>query len=65
MFYKVNRLISVGYQPVTLVGHSGGTGTWLFYCPERDIHLGGTVDQTKGQTIPFLFMARCLNAWRP
>lgn len=64
MFYKVNRLMSAGRRPVSLVGHSGGTGTWLFFCPERDVHLAGTVDQTKGQAIPFLFMARCLNAWR-
>lgn len=64
MFFNVNRLMSVGSRPVTLVGHSGGTGTWLFHCPERDLHLTGTVDQTRGQAIPFRLMARCLNAWQ-
>ncbi|MEU4324751.1 serine hydrolase domain-containing protein [Nonomuraea dietziae] len=44
--------------------HSGATGTWLFHCPELDLHLVGTVDQTKGQAIPFRFMARCLGVWR-
>src|SRR5699024_4314184 len=63
MFFNVNRLMSAGRRPVTLVGHSGGTGSWLFHCPERDLHLVGTVDQTKGQAIPFQFMARCLYAW--
>ncbi|MFF3443406.1 serine hydrolase domain-containing protein [Streptosporangium sp. NPDC002721] len=64
MFFKVGRLMSPGHRPVTLVGHSGVTGTWLFHCPELDLHLAGTVDQTEGQAIPFRFMARCLGAWR-
>ncbi|WP_049576551.1 serine hydrolase domain-containing protein [Nonomuraea sp. SBT364] len=63
MFFKVGRLVSPGRRPVTLVGHSGATGTWLFHCPELDLHLAGTVDQTKGQAIPFRLMARCLDAW--
>jgi CubicO group peptidase (beta-lactamase class C family) len=64
MFFKVNRLMTAGRRPVTLIGHSGSTGTWLFHCPELDLHLTGTVDQTRGQTIPFRVMARCVNAWR-
>ncbi|MFE3455382.1 serine hydrolase domain-containing protein [Nonomuraea sp. NPDC059194] len=64
MFFKVGRLMSPGRRPVTLVGHSGATGTWLFHCPELDLHVAGTVDQTKGQAIPFRFMARCLGVWR-
>ncbi|MEU4540403.1 serine hydrolase domain-containing protein [Streptosporangium sp. NPDC023825] len=64
MFFKVGRLMSPGRRPVTLVGHSGVTGTWLFHCPELDLHLAGTVDQTRGQAIPFRFMARCLGVWR-
>lgn len=64
MHFNVSRLMSAGRQPATLVGHSGATGTWLFHCPELDLHLAGTVDQTRGQAIPFRFMARCLHAWR-
>jgi len=64
MFFRVGRLVAPGGRPATLVGHSGATGTWLFHCPELDLHLAGTVDQAKGQAIPFRFMARCLGAWR-
>ncbi|MFI6518190.1 serine hydrolase domain-containing protein [Spirillospora sp. NPDC050679] len=64
MLFKVGRLASLGRRPLTLVGHSGVTGTWLFHCPELDLHLAGTVDQTMAQAAPFRFMARCLNAWR-
>lgn len=65
MFFGVNRLMTAGHGPLTLVGHSGATGTWLFHCPELDVHLAGTVDQTRGQAVPFRVMARCLAAWRP
>ncbi|WP_043626501.1 serine hydrolase domain-containing protein [Nonomuraea candida] len=64
MIFTVGRLMSPVRGPVTLVGHSGATGTWLFHCPELDLHLAGTVDQTKGQAIPFRLMTRCLAAWR-
>lgn len=55
---------AAGMPPATLVGHSGATGTWLFHCPELDLSLAGTVDQIRGQAIPFNFMLRLLRAWR-
>lgn len=40
MIFTVPRLVAPGRRrPVTLVGHSGATGTWLFHCPELDVHL--------------------------
>lgn len=63
MIFRVARLSAPGRRPVTLVGHSGATGSWLFHCPELDLHLAGTVDQTKGQAIPFRLMAQILRAW--
>lgn len=64
MFFRVGRAASPLHRPVTLIGHSGATGTWLFHCPELDVHLAGTVDQTAGRALPFRTMARCLDAWR-
>ncbi|WP_030104946.1 serine hydrolase domain-containing protein [Actinoalloteichus caeruleus] len=64
MVYTVGRLMTAGRPPLTLVGHSGATGTWLFHCPELDLHLAGTVDQVSGQALPFQLMARMLHAWR-
>ncbi|RKS08782.1 CubicO group peptidase (beta-lactamase class C family) [Nocardiopsis sp. Huas11] len=64
MSYRVGRLMAAGHRPVTLVGHSGATGTWLFHCPELDLHLCGTFDQANGQTLPFWFMAGCVRVWR-
>ncbi|MEW9554713.1 hypothetical protein [Nonomuraea sp. NPDC050783] len=64
MFFTLARYMAAGRGPVTLVGHSGVTGTWLFSCPELDLHLTGTVDQTKGQAVPFRLMARLVHVWR-
>jgi D-alanyl-D-alanine carboxypeptidase len=63
--FKVNRLIGPGRRPVTLVGHAGVTGSWLFHCPELDVHLAGTIDQATllGRSGPFRLMARILRAW--
>lgn len=64
MVFTVNRLMTAGRRPLTLVGHSGATGTWLFHCPELDLHLAGTVDQTSGEALPFRLMARMLHILR-
>jgi D-alanyl-D-alanine carboxypeptidase len=63
MVFRVGRLHAPGRRPVTLVGHSGATGTWLFHCPELGLQLAGTVDQAKGQRAPFSLMVRMLRAW--
>ena len=63
--FRVNRLIGPGRRPATLVGHAGVTGTWLFHCPELDLHLAGTIDQStfSARSAPFRIMARILRAW--
>lgn len=63
MLFTVNRLTLPRVGPVTLVGHSGSTGTWLFTCPELRVRLAGTVDRTSAQKRPFRLMAACLRAW--
>ncbi|WP_067966008.1 serine hydrolase domain-containing protein [Nocardiopsis trehalosi] len=64
MSITLGRLATAGRRPLTLTGHSGATGTWLFHCPELRLHLAGTVDQTRGQALPFRTMARVIDAWR-
>ncbi|HSK16300.1 MAG TPA: hypothetical protein VK915_09025, partial [Gaiellaceae bacterium] len=60
MRFRVNRLIAPGRRPVTLVGHSGASGSWAFHCPEHDVFLAGTVDQLGARGLPFRLMARAL-----
>ncbi|WP_327151010.1 serine hydrolase domain-containing protein [Nocardia sp. NBC_01329] len=63
MIFGVGRLNLPRRGPVSLVGHSGSTGTWLFTCPELGLHLAGTVDQTQARVLPFRIMTRCLQIW--
>ena len=49
---------------VRLQGHSGATGSWLFRCPDFNLDLCGTVDQVRGQSLPFRIMPACLRAWQ-
>jgi D-alanyl-D-alanine carboxypeptidase len=63
--FRVNRLLGPGRRPVTLVGHAGVTGTWLYHCPELDLHLAGTIDQSTffARSAPFRLMSRILRIW--
>jgi len=36
-----------------VVGHTGSTGSWLFYCEELDVLFAGTVDQGTAGAVPF------------
>ncbi|HSL59538.1 MAG TPA: serine hydrolase domain-containing protein [Acidimicrobiales bacterium] len=60
--FRINRLVAPGPRPLTLIGHAGATGTWLFTCPELDVHLVGAVDQAAGQRMPFRIMLQTLRA---
>ena len=43
-----------------VVGHTGSTGSWAFYCEELDLYLAGTVDQATAAPLPFRFVPRLL-----
>lgn len=46
-----------------LVGHSGASGTVMFYCPERELFVAGTVNQLRRRSAPFQLMLRALSIW--
>lgn len=37
----------------TLTGHTGASGSWLFYAPDSDLYITGTVDQLTAPAVPF------------
>ncbi|MGQ9635111.1 MAG: serine hydrolase domain-containing protein [Bryobacteraceae bacterium] len=55
------RIPRIG-PPLHLVGHSGSTGRWLFYCPQQDLFLAGSVDQVKAGPLPYRFLPGVLRA---
>lgn len=62
MHFKIGRLNAPGFRPLNLLGHSGASGSWLFYCPELDLLTTGTVDEVKARAFPFRFVPKLLRA---
>jgi D-alanyl-D-alanine carboxypeptidase len=62
MRYPIPALFGPGRRAVTLVGHSGSTGSWLLQCPELNLLLTGTVDETSARSVPFRFLPKVLRA---
>lgn len=62
MHFKIGALNAPGRRAVHLVGHSGSTGSWLFYCPELDVLTAGTADELTARALPFRFIPKILRA---
>ena len=62
MRFRVGRLFAPDRRPVTLVEHSGSTGSWLFHCPELNVMSAGTVDQATAGPVPFRVQPKILRA---
>jgi len=60
MRFQIPRLFSPLRPTPPVIGHSGATGSWLFYCPELDVYLAGTVDQVTAAAAPFRFVPKVL-----
>ena len=48
-----------------LWGHSGSTGSFLYYAKDLDLYLAGTIDQTESRMKPFLLMGRVTRLLQP
>lgn len=47
---------------VTLIGHSGSTGSFMYYCPEWDVYLMGTFNQTEYWKEHVVFLTKVMTA---
>lgn len=55
------RFMSPVLPAPAIVGHSGSTGSFAFYCPSYETFIVGTVNQMSG--VPFEYVYRYLNAF--
>jgi len=62
MRFKMSRLMSPFRPSPELIGHAGSTAAFLFYCPEKDLYLSGTLNQLKETSRPFRLMLEVINA---
>jgi D-alanyl-D-alanine carboxypeptidase len=43
-----------------VIGHTGSTGTWLFYCPDLDVFMAGAVNQATAGAVPYRLVPKVL-----
>jgi D-alanyl-D-alanine carboxypeptidase len=65
MRFALSRPLAGGRHLPALLGHTGSTGSWLWWCPELDLLLAGTVDQTAAAPVPFRAVPRVLSGLTP
>lgn len=53
MRFRVPRLFTPLAAIPAVFGHTGSTGCWLFYCPELDVAISGSVEDAAAGSVPF------------
>ena len=53
MRFRVPRLFTPLAPIPAVFGHTGSTGCWLFYCPELDVAISGSVEDATAGAVPF------------
>ncbi|OEK04037.1 serine hydrolase domain-containing protein [Roseivirga misakiensis] len=52
--------LNPSWPALTLIGHSGSTGAYMYFCPELDIYLSGTFNNTDYMQQHIMFLAEIL-----
>ena len=58
MRYKLPRIFSLFQSVPPMIGHSGASGVVLFFVPELDLYVSGTLNQVKKRGLSFQLMTR-------
>lgn len=64
MRFRLPRVFTPTAAMPSILGHTGSTGCWLFYCPEWDVLLSGSVDEVTAGAVPYRTVPRILNILR-
>ncbi|MEW6333148.1 MAG: serine hydrolase domain-containing protein [Thermodesulfobacteriota bacterium] len=64
MRFRLPRVLTPTAPMPPVLGHTGSTGCWLFYCPELDAFLAGSVDEVTAGSVPFRTIPRILRILR-
>ena len=60
MRYQLPRILSPFTPMPLMVGHSGASGAVLFFAPELDLYIAGTINQLKKRGLSFQLMTRII-----
>lgn len=64
MRYRLPRIFTPTSPMPSILGHTGSTGCWLFYCPEWDVLLSGSVNEVTAGAVPYRTVPKILNVLR-
>lgn len=62
MKFSVHPVLTLFRRVPPLYGHSGSSGVVMYHCPELDVWVAGTVNQTGSRNLPYQFMLRAIMA---
>jgi len=62
MHFKLPRLIAMVMKAPPLWGHSGSTGSFLYYSDGLNLYMAGAINQTESKSKPFRLMLRVMKA---
>ena len=60
MRFKLPGVVGTVMKVQPLWGHSGSTGSFLYYSADLDLYMAGTIDQTESRSKPFLLMVKAI-----
>jgi D-alanyl-D-alanine carboxypeptidase len=62
MYFKLPWLINVVMKVPPLWGHSGSTGSFLYYSEDLNLYIAGSIDQVGSKSKPFILMLKVMKA---
>jgi D-alanyl-D-alanine carboxypeptidase len=62
MYLKLPRFMNMVMKVPPLWGHSGSTGSFLYYCEDMNLYMAGSINQTESKSKPFRLMLKVMKA---
>jgi len=59
--FKLPRFFSPFKPFPELIGHPGSTGSFVYYCPKKDIYIAGTINQVHNKRLPYMIIIKIIN----
>ena len=64
MYFKLPPIMTKVTKVSPLWGHSGSTGSFLYYSQDQDLYLAGTINQVDSKVKPFMLMMKVMRAFQ-
>ena len=64
MRFRLPRIFTSMQTIPPVIGHTGSTGCWLFWCTEWDIFLSGSVDEITAGSLPYRVVPKILKIFK-